>query len=232
MVSSAYQQLKEFQVEHSIYTKGPLSLMIQLTRMVQTKGFPLTPRDFLTGSQGQVAGLGGGSLKKILGEHGITRTLAREGGRTSRGNVGLMIAYIEFLNAWQEKERIDLAEAERYWADQVRAYFLNQPFTLAADPSRTIGASLDDLFEQARKRQSENPGMQYLGTMLQHLVAAKLSIILPPDSFHIHGASVADSLRNAAAISSSAIRSCIVRLRRALRSSINVKRISTPAAYR
>ena len=48
------------------------------------------------------------------------------------------------------------------------------------------------MFEQARKRQRENPGTQYLGTVLQHLVAAKLSLVLPDGAFDIHGASVAD----------------------------------------
>jgi hypothetical protein len=32
-----------------------------------------------------------------------------------------------------------------------------------------------------------------LGAVLQHLVAAKLSVILPPDKFQVHGAFVADS---------------------------------------
>lgn len=63
---------------------------------------------------------------------------------------------------------------------------------LSADPSKTIGANLNDLFEQAKKRQTQNPGTQYLGTVLQHLVAAKLCLIMPKNSFEIHGASVAD----------------------------------------
>jgi hypothetical protein len=71
--------------------------------------------------------------------------------------------------------------------------FLNRPFRLTLYKSRTIAASLEELFEQARKRQKQNPGTQYLGAILQHLTAAKLSIILPPEKFAIHGASVADS---------------------------------------
>ena len=56
-----------------------------------------------------------------------------------------------------------------------------------------VGASrVRDLFEQAKKRQKQNAGTQYLGTVLQHLVAAKLCLILPEGSFEIHGASVAD----------------------------------------
>jgi hypothetical protein len=193
MNNNANNRLKQFQVEHNAVTKGPLALLVQLTRMVQGRDFPLKPDNFLTENKGQVAGLGGGNLKKILKEHGITQTLAAEGGRTSRGNMGLMIKYIEFLNKWNKAEAIDFTEVEAFWAKQVQEYFRNQPFTLSADISRTIAASLDELFAQARKRQKQNPYTQYLGTMLQHLVAAKLSIILPQNKFQIHGASVADS---------------------------------------
>ena len=184
--------VNEFQAEYKTTTKGPLALLIQLTRIVRSKTFPLNADDFLTENKGQVAGLGGSNLKKILSEHGINQTLAAEGGRTSRGNMGLMIKYVDFLNELNESEVIDLEALEAYWAEQIREYFRNQPFTLAADLSRTIGASLEELFEQARKRQKQNPGTQYLGAMLQHLVGAKLSLILPLDKFQIHGASVAD----------------------------------------
>ena len=186
-------RLKSFKDEHNAVTKGPLALLIQLTHIVRDKIFPLNPEDFLTENKGQVAGLGGGNLKKILKDHDITQTLASEGGRTSRGNMGLMMKYVEFLNGWQAEEAIDFDEAETFWAEQVREYFRNQPFILTADPSRTIGAGLDELFEQARKRQRQNPGTQYLGAVLQHLVGAKLSLILPPDDFEIHGAYAADS---------------------------------------
>jgi hypothetical protein len=184
----------EFQSEYKTAAKGPLSLLIQLTRMVQGKAFPLDPEGFLTENKGQVAGLGGGNLKKILKEYGITQTLAAEGGRTSRGNMGLMRKYVEFLNELHDEQgEVDLKALEAYWAAQINEYFRNQPFTLTADPARTIGASLDELFDQARKRQKQNPGRQYLGAVPQHLVGAKLSLILPPDKFQLHGAYVADS---------------------------------------
>ncbi len=191
--SNTCNRLKSFKDEHNAVTKGPLALLVQLTRIVRSKSFPLNPEDFLTENKGQVAGLGGDNLKKILKDHGITQILASEGGRTSRGNMGLMMKYVEFLNVLQAEETIDFDAAEAFWAEQVREYFRNQPFTLTADPSRTIGASLDELFEQAKKRQKQNPGTQYLGAVLQHLVGAKLSVILPPDKFQIHGAYVADS---------------------------------------
>ena len=44
-----------------------------------------------------------------------------------------------------------------------------------------------------RNRQKQNLGTQYLGAVMQHLVGAKLSLILPQGQFQIHGASVADT---------------------------------------
>jgi hypothetical protein len=191
--NETYTRLKAFQVEHNAVTKGPLALLVQLSRIIRSKTFPLDPENFLTGNKGQVAGLGGSNLKKILKDYGITQILASEGGRTSRGNMGLMMKYVEFLNDWNNNESIDFDAIEVFWADQVREYFRNQPFSFTIDPSQTIGASLDELFEQARKRQKQNPGTQYLGTVVQYLVGAKLSVILPRAKFQIHGASVADS---------------------------------------
>lgn len=192
-MNSSEERLKAFQTENNIYTKGSLSLVIQFTRLVQSKDFPLNPDDFQTSSKGQVAGLGGANLKKILKEHGITQQLSSEGGRTSRGNMGIMIKYADFLNTWNAEEPVDFAVVEIFWAEQVSEYFRNLPFILTADTAKTIGANLDELFEQAKKRQRENPGMQYLGTVLQHLIAAKLCLIMPENSFEIHGASVADA---------------------------------------
>jgi len=192
MVSSI-ERLKAFQSENNIFTKGPLSLVVQFTRLVRNKEFPFNPDEFQTSSKGQVAGLGGANLKKILGENGITQQLSSEGGRTSRGSMGIMIRYVDFLNGWNKEEPVDFSVIESFWAEQVMEYFRNQPFILTADTSKTIGSNFDELFEQAKKRQIQNPGTQYLGTVLQHLVAAKLCLIMPEGSFEICGASVADA---------------------------------------
>ena len=193
MMINAEERLRAFQIENNIVTKGPLSLVVQFTRMVSGRTFPLNPDDYQTRSKGQVAGLGGSKLKKILREYGIAQLLASEGGRTSRGSMRLMIKYVDFLNAWNAEEPVDFIVIEEFWAEQVREYFRNQPFILTSDTSKTFGANLEELFEQAKRRQTQNPGTQYLGIVLQHLVAAKLSVILPEGSFEIHGASVADA---------------------------------------
>lgn len=188
----AYKRLKQFQTENGIASKGQLSLVVQFTRMVRDRVFPLKPTDFQTDSKGQVTGIGGGNLKKILAEHGITKQLTSEGGRTSRGSMGLMMAYVQFLNQWHEKEEVDLFEVENFWAEEVQEFFRNQPFVLSSDTAKTVTANLADLFDQAKKREKQNKGTRYLGVILQHLVAAKLQVVLSDEAVEIHGASVAD----------------------------------------
>ena len=113
-------KLKNFQTENNIFSKGKLSVVIQFTRMVQGKEYPLNPDDFKTENEGQVAGLGGSNMKKILKDDGITQQLSAEGCRTSRGSMGLMIRYVDFLNTGNAEEALDLVAIEEFWAEQVR----------------------------------------------------------------------------------------------------------------
>ena len=192
-MSKLQDDLHSFQVENHIVGKGQLSAVLQITVIASKKEFPLNPTDFLTKSGGQVAKLSGANCNKILQKHGVTQRLASEAGRTSRGTINLMENYVSFLNALKKAEEIDFPKIEDYWVERIIDFFNNQPFVLTSDISQAISTNLNDLFEQAVKRQKENPGTQYLGTMLQHLVAAKLQLILPNGSFEIHGASVADA---------------------------------------
>ena len=87
-MKSAEDRLREFQTQNNIATKGPLSLVIQFTRLVRDKEFPLNSDDFQTSSKGQVAGLGGANLRKILKEHGITQQLSADGGEQGEAHTG------------------------------------------------------------------------------------------------------------------------------------------------
>ena len=107
-----------------------------------------------------------------------------------------MTKYVHFLNNWKAEEDIDLNFIEEFWAKQIQNYFKSKPFVLSADNTKTISACFENLFDQARKREKQNQGTKYLGTILQHLVAAKLSVIMPKEAFDIHGASVADAPTN------------------------------------
>ena len=141
-----------------------------------------------------MAGLGKARIQSILKNHGIARVLAEEAGRTSRGSLGNAAVYAEFLNALNEKGNLDLAAVEKWWIARVREFFSGKPFALKFDPSKSLRSIVGDLLAQAVKRQRENPGATYAGTVLQHLIGAKLNLILSEGKRVVHyGANVADS---------------------------------------
>jgi hypothetical protein len=194
MTDSETQQsfLQAFDETHIGLSKGSLSLALILTRNAQTKNFPLRSSDFLAPRGGQVAGLGGAAVKKILSEHGVTRILSSEGGRTSRGNIERMNAYIEVLNSLHKSSQLDLPGAEKYWVERTLAYFDAQPFTFKLDPSLSLRSCVRNLLAQAVARQREVFGTMYAGAVMQHLVGAKLDYVTKGDVKH-HGVAVADA---------------------------------------
>ena len=179
--------------QNCVKTKGTLSAVIQLTDMMRNVEFPIVIDTFVTGKKGQISGLGSSRLQRILKKHGIDKVLASEAGRTSRGNMALMQNYVNLMNTLQATPDFSIDEIEEYWAQQVREYFNNQPFLLKNDSSMSVSACIRDLFDQAEKRQMQNKGTQYKGTVLQHLVGAKIKFLMISDKMMLHGASVADS---------------------------------------
>src|SRR4051812_33070679 len=107
--------LKNFDKLHIGLSKGSLSFALVVTRILKSKTFPVSVDDFVTAKEGQVKGLGGGAVRKILKEYGIDRTLSDEGGRTSRGNMGRLRAYTDVLNTLSKQKVLDLDEAELFW---------------------------------------------------------------------------------------------------------------------
>lgn len=188
-----WTRLRDFQTTNGVTSKGSLSVVVQLTESVSQSSPPWNSTDFVANSQGQVAGLSGTRLQRILAGHGITRTLAVEGGRTSRGSLDLMAKYIGLANDLSSEGLLDLPSVQEFWINSVRSYFNNLPFMLTADTGRTLTSHFDDLFEQVRRRQTETPGTQQLGAVLQHLVGGKLRVLLKDAAPASHGASVADA---------------------------------------
>lgn len=185
--------LKEFVEKHKIKGKGALSVMLVITRRAKDQGLPLDTQKQLTGRGGQVIGLGKPQVQAILKDYGITKVLAQEAGRTSRGSISNMKKYITFLNDLHTKGIGDLLRIEEWWIGKVRDYFAAHPFKLKMDRSKSLHSIISDLLKQARKRQQDVKGTTYTGTVMQHLVGAKLELALPKTSIVHHGASVADS---------------------------------------
>jgi len=188
------QRLGEFAAKEKIAGKGPLSVVLTLTRNIASLEFPLKEDDFLTEGGGQVKGLGRGAVQRILKDHGIDRVLAEEGGRTSRGSIGKMSAYIDFLNQLHEEGLVDMPAIETWWVKRIRDYFASKPLRLRADPSKSLRSIVADLIDVAFARQGECPGTMVVGAVMQHLVGAKLSLAVPDMELDHNGFSVADSL--------------------------------------
>jgi len=169
-----------------------LSVALVLTRNVREAKFPLTSSDFITEGKGQVKGLGGDAVQKILKDHGISRLLAKEGGRTSRGSISNMEKYVHFLNQLFENGMLDLNQIEAWWVGQVRDFFAAFPLKLKLVSGMSVQSALDSLFEEAIKRQEESQGTMVVGSLMQHLVGAKLEVLYPDIQIDHHGASVAD----------------------------------------
>lgn len=180
------------QTQSKFLHKGGLCVALVVTRHAKEKGLPLDAKSLRTDEGGQVAGLGKAAVQRILADHGITKVLAEEGGRTSRGSLGLMESYVTALNELAECETPDLAAVEAWWIEKVRTHFASEGPRFNFDPGRSLHANIEDLLEQALEVQRNSGGTAYVGAMLQHLVGAKLDLVLGDGKVAHHGFSVAD----------------------------------------
>ena len=60
------------------------------------------------------------------------------------------------------------------------------------DTGKSLRANIEDLLTQAQELQADGGGANYVGAMLQHLVGAKLDVVLGKGKIQHHGSSVAD----------------------------------------
>jgi hypothetical protein len=193
-MDSFEEHLEEYRRRRRFFRQGQLAVALHVTRQAIRRGLPLSADELVTEGTGQVAGLSKSAVQAILSDYGITRVLAEEGGRTSRGSLGNMRDYVAFLNDLHTKGIADLPAAEAWWVERVKDFFAGKPFVLRYDPGKSLRSLVADLLRQAVKRQKDHPGATYAGTVLQHLVGAKLDLILPEHSRpEHHGASVADA---------------------------------------
>jgi hypothetical protein len=188
-----YRKLGEFVQRCSMKGKGPLSLALVLTRKAREKEMPLNSNEFLTAQGGQVAGIGKSAVQTILKDHGIERVLAEEAGRTSRGSIGRMQAYLNFLNELHRAGLLDFERIEEWWIVRVQEYFASKPFKLKLDPSKSLRHAVHELLDAAFARQKEMPGTMVAGAVMQHIVGAKLEIMAMAVEIEHRGFSVADA---------------------------------------
>jgi hypothetical protein len=185
--------LRAFNSAKKFGRKGPLCVALVITQQARKMGLPLDPGDLLTDKGGQVLGLGKAAVQSVLKRHDIERVLASEGGRTSRGSINNMRAYVALLNDLHRQGLADLDAIEGFWIEQVHAFFAGKPFKVKLDGSRSLRVLVRDVLIQAEERQKNAPGMQFMGAVLQHLVGAKLDCALGAGQFDHNSFSTSDA---------------------------------------
>ena len=174
--------------------KGTLSLFLVVTDRARREELPLEPASLLVANGGQVRGLGRPAVQAILARHGISETLAREGGRTTMSSVGTMPAYVTFLNGLDAEGLADLDAIEAFWIARVRRLLAarrdaaslpramprrhRSRLRLTLDPNRSLRSVFRELLVQVQDRDSDRKGA-YSNKVLTHLVAATLDLVLP-----------------------------------------------------
>lgn len=188
------KQLDSFAKTEKMTERGAICVALVVTRHAKDKGLPLNPDSLLTSGSGQVLGLGKGAVQAILKEHGITKVLAEEGGRTSRGSIGNMQKYVKFLNELNGTGiNVNLDAVEKWWISRVQKFFESKPLIMRFDTTSSLQKTVRDLLKQVEDRQNQGAGTMMLGALLQHLVGAKLELVLGRE-LDAHGAFVADSV--------------------------------------
>ncbi|MGA2542822.1 MAG: DUF4928 family protein [Verrucomicrobiota bacterium] len=70
--------------------------------------------------------------------------------------------------------------------------FVKRQVEFHFDPGNSLRANIQDLLQQADELQQHSGGTAYVGAMLQHLVGAKLDVVIGEGKIQHHGFSVAD----------------------------------------
>jgi hypothetical protein len=192
-MSATKKQLEKLCASHPKFlNKGGLGVALVVTETAKRLGLPIEPESLRTEEGGQVVGLGMAAVQKILKSRGIVKILTKEGGRTSRGSLGLMEAYVETLNGLHKHGVADLDEALAWWIEKVKAHFASEGPKFNFDPGKSLQSNIEELFQQAEEVQTNGGGTNYVGAMLQHLVGAKLDFVLGIGKIDHHGFSVSD----------------------------------------
>ena len=89
-----------------------------------------------------------------------------------------MEVYVGALNDLHQAAALDLDAALAWWIQKVRAHFASEGPRFQFDPGKSLRSNIENLLNQARALQSDSGGTNYVGAMLQHLVGAKLDVVL------------------------------------------------------
>lgn len=175
---SITSELEDFRDEYKINSKGRLAGVVTYSVIALDEGLPIDPESIATNSQGQVSRLSGGNTAAALARFGEERFLAKEGGRTTRGNLGIIRAYMELLNRLHAGVTdFDMESVCKWWVGQVSDFLDAKPITLKKNSRIPVSRKILSIIDEAARREQAEPGSRYVGGMIQHLVGAKLEVL-------------------------------------------------------
>lgn len=187
------EELVKFAAKNQFDSVGPLAMTLIVTDRAIRDGLPMNPDSLLTPQGGSVSGLSGKAANKIFERYGIEAFFGTESGRTSRGMPTKMKCFVEILNELSSDDSFEILKVQEWWVDRAHKFFLEQPFSVSFDEAKSVQSVFSELLQKAIERQRKIPGTTYVGTVLQHLVGAKLATISDEIVIEHHGASSADA---------------------------------------
>lgn len=176
-LAEADEWYEEHRKTDKVAKTNTINAGLAVSRMVRD-GLPITRERLVSDGGSQVRGLSGARMRKILAEHGEHRKYTSEGGRTSRATLpkaeGLVIRWNSV-----DAPNVDFAclafHLEEYFVDKARKdYFDKKRLKVNIDPSKPVSATVKEILLAASQR-ADRP----TGTVLQHLVGAKLELRFP-----------------------------------------------------
>lgn len=168
---------EDLPVEKGFRVRGAIAAALQVLEKLKIN-FSLDTGSHLTGRQGQVSGISGSGLAKILQRFDEHRVFLKEGGRTNRGVIGYVDSLLGSLRAAQlEKVEINerteiIEELQIFLVAKVREYHGQKRIEIEYDPWKTAWQTISDLLAKAKEANKDGPVAQYL-------VGAKLALRFP-----------------------------------------------------
>lgn len=149
-----------------------------------------SPHAYLAARGTQVAGLGAGAINQVLASHGVDLRLGGEAGRTSAGSVGRMQDYLRFMSEWPRET--DWSAVERFWIEQIQRTSSRTKLRMRWDETCSLRFGFMAFFAEISGRKFDPLRRRRLNQVLQHLVGAKLDLVLGEGEVTHHPVAEAD----------------------------------------
>lgn len=159
--------------------RGFLSVVIMTTQTASKMTYPLNKDDFFANADGsgQVSGLTG--INNYVEKWMLPKKFPREGGRNNNGSMGLCRTWVGLLNKlYSEFGRVAHGWILNHWIEEAATFFTEEPVTVKCNAKCHVQDFLHNTVAKFKAKEKEWSGVRLVGSMMQHMVGAKLSITL------------------------------------------------------